>query len=379
MLNFMSSNDFFGEQPAAQPKISEQFVKEKLERLRTNGQDGWLESTPEARSKGRYPKTEIERVSVKTCYWWLRARCPSDWSDQELSRRLGDPSKEGKAFERMRRSGIAPEAIWQVIVSGGVACSTDQFVSGIEARPEFSKFRETFGSSFWTILGNKTKTLLSVRKNLNAWMSSNGFVRLEAGVSCVVDDLAREFEKGDDGSRMIPSRRHSYSQWLFYALEQLDQPFECLVFLGLLQREAMLLGYVEWAYTIAQIIPLWIKRACPVCNFSNSKRRQEYEEFCREFESVIYAYMLRGHIESSLENDLYPGGSEGAISGYVLDKQSGFVTEDVEEALEEWRRAQRWNMHEVNATISLGGLYLPDIVDDAYVAASMKAIAGGDK
>jgi hypothetical protein len=375
----MSNNEFFSDLLATQPKVSKQFVKERLERLRTKGQDGWLDSTPEARSKGRYPKTEMERVSVKTCYWWLRARCPSDWSDQELSRRLGDPSKEGKAFERMRRSGIAPEAIWQVIVSEGVACKTDQFMSGIESRPEFSKFREIFGSSFWTALGNKTKTLLSVRKSLNAWMSSNGFVRLEAGVSCAVDDLAREFEKGADGSRMIPSRRHSYSQWLFYALEQLDHPFERLVFLGLLQREAILLGYVEWAYTIAQIIPVWIKRACPVCNFSNSIRRQQYEEFCREFGRVIYTYMLRGHIESSLESELYPSGSEGAVSGYILDKQSGFVTEDVDDAHEEWRRAQNWNVHEVNATISLGGLYLPDIVDDAYVVESMKVIEGEDK
>lgn len=375
----MSCNDLFSEQVATQPKISEQFVKEKLERLRTKGQDGWLESTPEARTKGRYPKTEMERVSVKTCYWWLRARCPSEWSDQELSRRLNDPSKEGKAFERMRRSGIAPESIWQLIITEGIGSTADLFVSGIEFKQEFLTFRETFGSSFWTILGNKSKTLLNVRNSLNQWMSSNGFVRLEAGVSCVVDDLAREFEQGADGSGMILSQRHSYSQWLFYALEQLDHPFERLVLLGLLQREAMLLGYVEWAYTIAQIIPCWIKRACPVCNFSNSKRRQQYEEFCREFERVIYTYMLRGHIESSLESELYPSGSEGAISGYILDKQSGFVIDDKDEAHEEWRQIQNWNVHEVNATISLGGLYLPDLVDDAYVDESLKIIAGDNK
>lgn len=356
---------------APRPNVSRQFVLERLPGLMSKGQSSWLLSNPSAHTKGRLPKTAMERLSIKTCYWWIRARCPQDWSDQRLSLELNDPTQEARSFERMRRSGVAPESIWRLLVPRSyeqdgdfhdqVVC--DDFLKGIVARPEFAAFKETFSSSFWTILNRSTSTLFVVRTKLNEWMENNGFVRLEGGLNCLVDEQASEFENRLGGSGMIASQRLSYSQWLFFALNQLDKPFECLVLLGLLEREAMLLGHVERAYTIAKMIPGWIKRACPACSFANPIRQRQYEEYCREFQQVIYAYMLRGHIESSLEGELYPHGSDRAVQGYILDKQSGFLTGDKEEAFADWRSVQCWNMHEANAAISLAGLYLADRVE----------------
>jgi len=295
---------------------------------------------------GRPPKQKIESLRYKTWYWWLRARSTEDLSDASLGERIGFGAAS-RAVDRMRRTGMVPKAIFQP--------ESDTFQEGrgvlavCEASENYAGSLDLLTSEFWACLGKKTNTLKAVREKIDEMLVNGQLLRLDQRSRINVDGQIRQFIQQSGKSDPFVSSARIYTQFLWRALQGLNNPFDRLALVGLLLREALLLGAVDQTYLLSKVFESFCYQVIPKGKLGlgysvwdeiddvppRTLREKNYRAFRKEFMQTTREYAYSGHVDMSEMASLYPEGSS-AVEAYILNSDSGFL-ENSDRAYAEWQ------------------------------------------
>lgn len=295
----------------------------ELAELRLCGQKYWLQEKPKKKEAGRYPKTNLEKIRFKTWYWWMRERCPDSWTDEELSRELGMGKNNPRVIDRMRRTGLCP----RTINSPGTGGSGQEHVGlakRVASHPLFNGSDEVVISMFWTALGKKLNTLLSVRIALNDFLYSHHLLRLEGDLNELINDQLLEWVRNNESGVRISDSRVFYG-FLELSLESIPSVFGRLTLIGLLIRESLITCNIENIDVLSIALDVVTNNAAPKYYGKSEAKKKQYSEFLIDFKVAIRDYIYRGHIDTHQESLIYLKTSLKSTHGYIINRQSGFI------------------------------------------------------
>jgi hypothetical protein len=305
----------------------EKALEQDLKALLTQGQRAWIKSEPKPPKLGRPPKSPIEKLQVWTWYYKVKSICPPDWSDERRDQEFAGSSRtdRGKIFARVRSDGWYPERS----VEYKVDSSTWTSIYLIEAvdrtrnldwTQPFKGTKALIESPFWTIFGKEAPNLKMVRQELNALLDHHGLVRLEKDLSKIVDPYVHRIAADSQGTITELSFAGVYTQWLNFSLSRVPDRLDRLTIAGLLLRESLLLSYIDMAIILDRIV--WDQ----VVQFASQSWMEPLKE---KFVTVASEYIRRGHVDPLDESGLYGSASFRAVSGYVIARDSSFLSGSV--------------------------------------------------
>ena len=314
----------------------EKALAQKLAALLKRGQGMWIESEPKPRRRGRPNKSPIEKLQVLTWYYKVKSLCPRDWSDAQRDREFAGIRRNSrrKIFERVLRDGWYPRMSVERKMDSPTMGSV-YLIDAVDLTNGFDGTKALIESPFWTMFGGKTLDLKAVRLGLNALLDRYRLVRLEKGLTKIVDRHVHKIADNSQGAVVGLSFAGVYAQWLRFSLTRIPNKLDRLMIVGLLLRESMLLSYIDMAVILSQIV------CDEVAEFANQPWLKPLKD---EFTTTVSEYIRRGHVEASDELSLYDNASFMAVSGYIVGRDSSFLSTSANQAEED-----RWT-EGLNAT-----------------------------
>jgi len=97
----------------------------------------------------------------------------------------------------------------------------------------------------------------------------------------------------------------------------------------------------------------------------SARKQRQYVDYGWDFIRIVKAYVHRGHIDARQEDALYSNGAMHAKNGYILSKDSSFIS-NTNEAYEEWLTHMEPFTDEVEHLVGTRGGPRWDPVDDDY-------------
>jgi len=306
----------------------EEALAQMLETLLQQGQGMWIKSEPKPRRRGRPNKSLIEKLQVLTWYYKVKSLCPQDWSDAQRDREFVGVSRTSrrKIFERVLRDGWYPrmsvERKANLPTRGSV-----YLIDAVDQTRGFDGTKALIESPFWTMFGGKTLDLKAVRLRLNALLDRYGLARLEKGsLTKIVDQRVHKIAENSQRAISRLSLAGVYAHWLQFSLTRVPDRLDRLMIVGLLLRESLLLSYVDMAVILSQIV--WDE----VAEFANQPWMQPLKD---EFTATVSEYVRRGHVQASDELSLYDNASFMAVSGYIVGRDSSFLSRSTNQSEED--------------------------------------------